>query len=215
MPAMKTIILSIVMVLAGTLACFAEYYKYRDANGVLHFSDTLPEKYADQAKTYQESVTTSPLDVKPKKLRETTSPLPSQPHKKSGPTYKETKITIQKNRILLPVEIVGTRGRAIVHLIMDTGAQRTFLWRTALPSIGLRKVGRVRAAGIAGSKYASFIRVKSLNVGPYRLRNAVVTLMDPGKYNTGYDGLLGMDFLMRVKYEIDYNRGVIIWKGKH
>ena len=142
-------------------------------------------------------------------------PILPQPQKKSGPTYKETQITIHKNRILLPVEIVGTRSRAIVHLIMDTGAQRTFLWRTALPAIGLQKVGRVRAAGIAGSKYASYVRAKSINVGPYQLQDAVVAVMDPGRYNTGYDGLLGMDFLMKVKYEIDYDRGVIIWKGVH
>jgi predicted aspartyl protease len=113
----------------------------------------------------------------------------------------------------VPVEIVGTRGRATVRLIMDTGAQYTFLWRTALPAIGLRKITRVRAAGIAGSKYASVVRVKSMNIGPYRLRDTAVTLMIPGRHNTGYDGLLGMDFLMKVKYEIDYNRSVIIWKG--
>ncbi len=210
---MKYILLSVVMIFAGAVAGFAEYYKYRDENGALRFSDTLPEKYADQAEIYQESVTTPPLHVNPKTPRGTARPVHPQPRKKAGPAYKETKITIKNNRILLPVEIVGTRGRATVHLIMDTGAQRTFLWRTALPSIGLQKVGRVRAAGIAGSKYASFVKVKSLNVGPYRLRNAAVTLMDPGKYNTGYDGLLGMDFLMKVKYEIDYNRRVIIWKG--
>ena len=212
---MKYIMLSIVMIFTGTISGFAEYYKYRDENGVLRFSDTLPEKYADQAKTYQDSISKPQFDVKMKNTRETRTPGPSQSRQQPVPQYKETKITIQKNRILVPVEIVGTRSSAKVNLIMDTGAQRTFLWRTALPSIGLRKVGRLRAAGITGSKYASYVRAKSINVGPYQLQDAVVAVMDPGRYNTGYDGLLGMDFLMKVKYEIDYERGVIIWKGVH
>lgn len=212
---MKYIILSIVMIFTSTTAGFAEYYKYRDENGVLRFSDSLPEKYADQAKAYPDSVSKPQFDVKMKSPRQTPPPGHSQSRQRAGPQYKETKITIQNNRILLPVEIVGTRSSAKVNLIMDTGAQRTFLWRTALPAIGLSKVGRLRAAGIIGSKYASYVRAKSINVGPFQLKGAVVTIMDPGRYNTGYDGLLGMDFLSKVKYEIDFQRRVIVWKGVH
>ena len=210
---MKIIILSIIMTLSTAVAGFAEYYKYRDENGILRFSDTLPGKYADRAEACRESFSSPQDHVKPPPPVRETIPIPPGTRKQRVSAHKETRIIIRKDRILIPVEIVGTRGSAKLNLMMDTGAQRTFLWRSALPSIGLRKVGRVRAAGIAGSKYASSVRVKSLNVGPYRLQNAVITLMNPGRYNTGYDGLLGMDFLMKVKYEIDYNRSAIIWKG--
>ncbi len=204
-----------VMIFMGAVPGFSEYYKYRDKNGVLRFSDTLPEEYADQAKAYPDAVSRPQFDIKMKTTRKPDAPVNSRSQRQPDSQFKETKFTLRKNRILVPVKIVGTRGSANLNLILDTGAERTFLWRTALPSIGLRKVGRIRAAGIAGSKYASFVRAKSINVGPYQLKNAVVALMDPGRYNTGYDGLLGMDFLLKVKYEINYDRGVIIWKGVH
>jgi predicted aspartyl protease len=210
---MKPIILPIIVLLVWPLPGLAEYYKYRDENGVLRFSDTLPEKYAGQVEAYRESVTPTPPDSPLKKPHKTISPPLPQPQPDTASAEAETKFTLLENRILLPVEIVGTRGRAAVNLVMDTGAQLTFLWRTAIPSIGLRKVGRIRAAGITGSKYASSVRVKSLNIGPYKMRQAVVATMNPGRYNADYDGLLGMDFLMKVKYEIDYKRRVIIWKG--
>jgi len=212
---MKIFILTILVLFAWPQAGWAEYYKYRDADGVLRFSDTLPEEYADQAEVYQGS-TTAPLPEKsvPKPARLARPPVPP-PQPRVQPDWEETKFTLLVNRIVLPVEIVGTRGRAKVNLIMDTGAQKTFLWRPAIPPIGLPKVGRIRASGITGSKYASFVRVAKLNIGPYSLRKAVVATMNPGRYNAHYDGLLGMDFLMKVKYEIDFKRQVIIWKGIH
>jgi len=212
---MKLFILSIIVLVAWPLPGLAEYYRYRDENGVLRFSDTFPEKYTDQVEIYPDSPSTPQPDNKKQKTPTTVTHSPVKPQSKVAPKTLETKFTLQKNRILLPVEIVGTRGRARVHLIMDTGAQRTLLWRSALPSIGLRRIGRVRAAGIAGSKYASSVRAKSINVGPYRLKDAEVAVMTPGRYQKDYDGLLGMDFLMKVRYEIDYERLVIIWKGGH
>ncbi len=207
---MKSFILIIIALLTWPPPGLAEYYKYRDENGVLRFSDTLPEKYKDQAEAYRESVSTPPPGRPAPKPTRNASPPQQQ---KAPPAQTETKFTRLGNRIVLPVEIVGTRGRATVNLVMDTGAERTFLWRSAIPSIGLQKVGRIRAAGITGSKYASFVRARSLNIGPHKMRKPVVATMNPGRYNTDYDGLLGMDFLMKVKFEIDYKRGVIIWRG--
>ena len=205
-------VLAMVLMLTGPLPGLAEYYKYRDENGVLRFSDTLPEAYTDQVEIYQDSVSAPPP------VEESSQPLkpvatPSQKKRpKAAPQQAETKFTLLKNRILLPVEIVGTRGRATVNLVMDTGAQRTFLWRNAMPSIGLRRVGRVRASGITGSKYASTVRAKSVNVGPYRLEDAEIAIMSTGRYQKNYDGLLGMDFLVQARFEIDHKRQVIIWK---
>lgn len=212
---MKILILSCILLFAWPQTGRAEYYKYRDENGVLRFTDTLPEKYAGRAEVYQEgSAAPLPETSAPKPGRPAGPPALTPPST-ARPDWAETKFTLLVNRIVLPVEIVGTRGRATVNLVMDTGAQKTFLWRPAIPSIGLPKIGRIRAAGITGSKYASFVRVASLNIGPYRLRKAVVATMNPGRYNADYDGLLGMDFLMKVKYEIDFKRQVIIWKGVH
>jgi hypothetical protein len=210
---MKIFVCAMVLLLAGSLPGLAEYYKYRDENGVLRFSDTLPEKYADQVKIYQDSVSSpSPVEESRQPVKAVAMP-PKKQRTKAAPQQAETQFTLLKNRILLPVEIVGTRGRATVNLVMDTGAQRTFLWRNAMPSIGLRRVGRVRASGITGSKYASTVRAKSINVGPYRVKGIEIAIMSTGRYHKNYDGLLGMDFLVQARYEIDHKRQVIIWKG--
>lgn len=54
----------IVILLVGLILipglCLAEFYKYRDANGVLRFTDNLqdvPREQRDQIKSYQEAVT--------------------------------------------------------------------------------------------------------------------------------------------------------------
>jgi predicted aspartyl protease len=213
--AIKAAVLALAVLLAGPASGPAEFYKYRDENGVLRFSDTHPGENVDQVEVYQDSISVpQPETARPQ--RPQPAPVPPVKQKsKPAPEQTATKFTLQKNRILLPVEIVGTRGRAKVNLIMDTGAQRTFLWRTALPSIGLRRVGRIRASGITGSKYASTVRAKSIKVGPFRLKNAEIAIMTTGRYQRRYDGLLGMDFLSTVRYEIDYQRQVIIWKGLH
>ena len=210
---MKLFLLAFLWVFACPPLSLADFYRYRDADGVLRFSDTPPEGHTGRVEVYPESVApprTAP--VTPQSKEPVASPA-EKPTAKTAPRQFETPFVLQKNRILLPVEVVGTRGRATVSLVMDTGAQLTFLWRSALPAIGLRKIGRVRAAGIAGSKYASSVRAKAINVGPYSLKNIPIALMSPGRYHQDYDGLLGMDFLMRVRYEIDYTRRVIIWKG--
>jgi len=193
----------------------AEFYKYRDADGVLRFSDTPPEGHPGPVEVYPGSVAPPPTDPATPQSRKPAAAPAKKPAAGTVPRHIETPFTLQKNRILLPVEVVGTRGQAKVHLVMDTGAQQTFLWRSAVPAIGLRKIGRVRAAGIAGSKYASSVRAKAIIVGPYSLKNVQIALMSPGRYHRDYDGLLGMDFLMKVRYEIDYERRVIIWKGAH
>jgi len=191
----------------------AEFYKYRDADGVLRFSDTPPERHTGPVEVYPGSETPPRTDPPASESRKPVAAPTTKPAAKTSPRQIETPFALLKNRILLPVEIVGTRGQAKVNLVMDTGAQQTFLWRTALPAIGLRKIGRMRAAGISGSKYASTVRAKAINVGPYSLKNVPIAMMSPGRYHQDYDGLLGMDFLMKVRYEIDYERRVIIWKG--
>ena len=205
---MKPFIFSIIALLAWPLSGLAEYYKYRDENGVLFFSDTHPDKHAGQVEVYQESRTKPQPEAEKQKSGKPPETV-VKPVPKEKPAREETKFTLQKNRIMLPVEIVGTRGRATVHLVLDTGAQRTFLWRNALPSIGLRKIGRIRAAGIAGSKYASSVRAKVVKVGPYSMRDAEVAVMSPGRYQKSYDGLLGMDFLSKFEIEVKLYSGEI------
>ena len=212
---MKRALLVILWVLACPPLSLAEFYKYRDADGVLRFSDTPPAGHTGRIEVYPDSPTPPRTAPAAPPARKPAAAPANKPAAETAPRQIETPFSLQKNRILLPVEVVGTRGRAKVHLVMDTGAQQTFLWRTALPAIGLRKIGRLRAAGIAGSKYASSVQAKAINVGPYSLKNAEIALMSPGRYHRDYDRLLGMDFLMKVRYEIDYTRRVIIWKREH
>lgn len=64
----RIVILLVGLVLIPGL-CFAEFYKYRDANGVLRFTDNLqdvPKEQRAKIQAYQESVTpeaTEPLEA--------------------------------------------------------------------------------------------------------------------------------------------------------
>jgi predicted aspartyl protease len=60
----------------------------------------------------------------------------------------------------------------------------------------------------------STIAFDSIKIGPYKARNLNAYVMQNKNVGGGFDGLLGMDFLMNVEYELDKARQVIIWNPK-
>jgi len=125
----------------------------------------------------------------------------------------ETPVTIANNQILVPVAFTNSGQEATAHLIMDTGATHTVLYRPVADQLNILTLTKGQSKVAGGQSVQSEVgRVDSMRVGPITARDfPVVILLFEGS-SPGYSGLLGMDFLSRVEYAIDYENSVIRWK---
>jgi len=140
---------------------------------------------------------------------------PSAPDNRGTASSEQTtKVRIINNQVLVPVLLKNGGETVKVVLVLDTGATRT--------SIHEGLAGRLRidlrSAKIAQSEVADgrMIRsrsstIESLGVGPFTMASAEVNLI-PYEGGEGLrDGLLGMDFLAKHRYQIDMEHELIRW----
>ena len=139
---------------------------------------------------------------------------PAADTKGATPSEQITKVRITNNQVLVPVLLKNGGETIKVVLVLDTGATRT--------SIHEGLAGRLRidlrSAKVAQSEVADgrMIRsrsatIDSIGVGPFTMASAEVNLI-PYEGGEGMrDGLLGMDFLAKHRYQIDMEHELIRW----
>ncbi len=125
----------------------------------------------------------------------------------------ETKVTIANNQILVPVVFRNGGLEATASLVLDTGATHTMLHRGFAAGLNIVTVqkGQTKLAG-GQSVFSEVGRVELLQVGPVQARDFTVVMLPFEGEPTVYQGLLGMDFLSRVDYAIDFENQTIRWR---
>jgi predicted aspartyl protease len=125
----------------------------------------------------------------------------------------ETKVTIANNQILVPAAFTNSGLETTAHLVMDTGATHTVLYRPVADQLNIITLSKGQSKVAGGTTVQSEVgKVESLRVGPVTAREFPVVILSFEGNPQPHGGLLGMDFLSRVEYSIDYDRSVIRWK---
>jgi predicted aspartyl protease len=170
----------------------AEFYKYTDKDGVIHFLDDpakIPRQYSKKIKTYFAGARTDNGNV--------------------------TRVRIIGNQVLVPVTL-GYEDRQIqTTLVLDTGASMTAIDSDMFEGVNLdasktRAISaRVADGGIVTGRA---VRIDYIEVGPHRLSNVYIALIPHQGPRENHDGLLGMNFLRNCEYRIDFENQQIYWK---
>lgn len=239
-PVLLAASVAVLFLLCLAAASRAEFYKYTDENGDVYFVDDLtqvPPEYRPQMETYRERHEGLPeedrerlLETERRQALENQQQIELQIERFQSETAaeekrqreldrqkasrrSETPVQIEDNRILVPVSVSNAGVEVTATLLLDTGASHTVLHRDRAESLGIvaRAKGYAKTAG-GQSVYSELGVVDALKVGPVVMKNAPVLVLDHQGPPVGYDGLLGMTFLSRVHYSIDYDRQVIDWQ---
>lgn len=197
----------------------AEIYHYVDDQGRKVFVDSLrqvPMQYRDQLETRAEVRGQTQPEVAVEKsgsLEEIRRQLAQAESEFDDLIAElETEVSIRGNQVIVPVRARYGNRRADARLLLDTGASGTLFHQDAVA----RLRGNIFDAGKARVASGEVIDVQALNldrleVGPFKTRAMRVSVIEPAS-RAAYDGLLGMDFLRKVEYRIDYDNERIIWQ---
>jgi clan AA aspartic protease (TIGR02281 family) len=178
----------------------AEFYRWVDQNGVVHFTDnlhTIPEKQRPTASRIQAKE----------------SPKTAEPPKSAAPS--KASIPIQKNGAIVVVDAT-LNGKTPAKLIVDTGASFTMISTAIAKEVGINLDGTRRTVTFQtanGVIEAPLADLESVTVGGMEVKNLTAAIHD-ALPNTAVAGLLGLNFLSNFRMDIDTEKGVLLLEKK-
>jgi len=193
--------ISLCWLLLGTAHLYAaEFYRWVDQNGVVHFTDNLhniPEKQRANASRIQAKE----------------SPKTAEPPKTAAPS--KVSIPIEKNGAIVVVEAT-LNGKTPARLIVDTGASYTMISTAIAKEVGINLDGNRRTVPFHtanGVIQAPLADLESITVGGMEVKNLTAAIHD-ALPNTAVGGLLGLNFLSHFRMDIDTDKGVLLLEKK-
>lgn len=202
------------LALALSLNSSAQLYEYTDPSGRRVFVDRLsavPLQFRDQLILRDEVVATPQQRAETQRLRQINEMQIALRRIEQLLNKASSPIHFANNQVIVPVEITqGNRTREL-SLLLDTGANRTVFHRSAVAGLVAqdRLIGGAQtASGELISLYQS--TVDRLQIGPFEIAPAQVQLLDY-QGSAAHQGLLGMDLLAQVQYQLDLEAGVLQW----
>jgi hypothetical protein len=211
---MNRVALSILLFLTmlWTAPAGGEFYRYVGPDGRPVYVDDIgkvPPEYRDQVKPYAEA---EGGDAEPSPVPggDALIPAPLQPGEM---TADATPVLVKDGRVFVPATIGYGILEAEVLLVLDTGASVTTLFRPAVEPLFMRGLNRTTGRTASGDVVSvELATLDFIRVGPHRREHLRAGIVDTDGKAAGYDGLLGMDFLRGLDFNIDFERELIVWR---
>jgi clan AA aspartic protease (TIGR02281 family) len=173
----------------------AEYYRWVDQNGVVHFTDSLhnvPEIQRGKIGRIQA--------VEPSKNQP--PPTAALPSKASIPFEKQGQVVI--------VEVTLNK-KAAGKFVVDTGASYTMISSAVAKELEIDTEQNRRTAPFQtanGIIQAPLVSLESITLGGMEIRNLTAAVHDILP-DSRVAGLLGLNFLTNFRMDIDTQKGVL------
>lgn len=121
-----------------------------------------------------------------------------------------TSISVKNGQIFIPVTFTNKGRKLTLSMVLDTGCSRTNVPYAMLNKLNVRYTKTTTSIVADGrKKYGRLAKVESIKVGPKQEFHFDVNGSQvAGSQNMG---LLGLDFLHKHPFKIDFNRELIIW----
>ena len=217
---LRAILLSSLIMLIFSTQSQAEIFTYIDASGRKVYVDKqhkIPPEFRQQGKTRvievekisdqekQDQALKRDLSNKKQQLKRQLRELEHTIAK------METQVIIRGNQVIVPVNVRWRNSKRTLNLLLDTGASITVLHQSAVAPLNAvgRDTGYAQVAG-GGTIKTERVVFDQVVVGPYDFDNKSTAVIENSGH-AGFDGLLGMDILGRIRYEINFTQSKIIW----
>jgi clan AA aspartic protease (TIGR02281 family) len=173
----------------------AEYYRWVDQNGVVHFTDNLHNIPETQRGSVGRIQSIEPPRVAP-------PPVPIPPSKASIPFEKQGQVVV--------VEATLNKKTA-ARFVVDTGASYTMISSAVAKELDIDTEQNRRTAPFQtanGIIQAPLVSLESITVGGMEIRNLTAAVHDAVS-DARIAGLLGLNFLSNFRMDIDTQKGVL------
>ena len=178
-----------------SLLSAAEYYRWVDQNGVVHFTDNMhniPEKQRGNAGRIQAQE----------------SPKAAESANRGAAT--KATVAFEKQGQVVVIEAM-LNGKTPVKLVVDTGATYTMISVATAKELDIVHSGNERRLPIQtanGTIQAPLTSLESINVGGMEMKNLTAVIHDAVP-NSQIAGLLGLNFLSNFRMDIDTQKGLL------
>jgi clan AA aspartic protease (TIGR02281 family) len=172
----------------------AEFYRWTDEKGIVHFTDNphnVPENRRGTAKRIQGSAAQSGLP-----------PAPPAPSKGSAPFEKHGSVVIVQAML---------NGKTPAKLILDTGASFTMISSATAKQLEIDTGQNPRSMPFQtanGTIEAALINLDSISVAGLEVKNLTAAVHD-ALPDPDVAGLLGLNFLTNFRLDIDSEKGLV------
>ncbi|BCS99089.1 hypothetical protein DSLASN_47210 [Desulfoluna limicola] len=196
---------------------YGEFYQYRNAEGVICFTDDLskvPDEEVEKKRVYYDQFDERPLAEGTIPVEEEMTRQERSGSINTGPENESssTGFAFIENKILVRVTIGSRKKSSTATLLLDTGASTTVIHESLARRLGLRN-WMTGQASIAGGQVieTGITTADFISLGSKRLDTPTLTVIPYSGGATRHEGLLGMDFLKHFPHTIDTKNRRILW----